>query len=167
MDKVILVNQDDQVVGEMEKMEAHVKGILHRAFSVFLFNEAGELLLQQRAFSKYHSGGLWTNTCCSHPAPGEEVVEAALRRLKQELGIQDVEVEIVHHFVYKAEFENGLTEHEFDYVLKGKYNGVPVLNKEEVESVRWISLQQLRDEIDSDPDRFTFWFRELIKQQIF
>ncbi len=108
MDKVILVNQDDQVVGEMEKMEAHVKGILHRAFSVFLFNEAGELLLQQRAFSKYHSGGLWTNTCCSHPAPGEEVVEAALRRLKQELGIQDVEVEIVHHFVYKAEFENGL-----------------------------------------------------------
>jgi isopentenyl-diphosphate Delta-isomerase len=167
MDKVILVNQDDQVVGEMEKMEAHVKGVLHRAFSVFLFNDAGELLLQQRAFSKYHSGGLWTNTCCSHPAPGEEVVEAALRRLNQELGIQDVEVEIVHHFLYKAEFENGLTEHEFDYVLKGKYNGVPILNNEEVESVRWISMQQLRDEIISDPDRFTFWFRELIKQQIF
>lgn len=167
MDKVILVNQNDQVVGEMEKMEAHVKGVLHRAFSVFLFNDAGELLLQQRAFSKYHSGGLWTNTCCSHPAPGEEVVEAALRRLNQELGIQDVEVEIVHHFLYKAEFENGLTEHEFDYVLKGKYNGIPILNNEEVESVRWISMQQLRDEIDSDPDRFTFWFRELIKQQIF
>jgi isopentenyl-diphosphate delta-isomerase len=167
MDKVILVNQDDQVVGEMEKMEAHVKGVLHRAFSVFLFNDTGELLLQQRAFSKYHSGGLWTNTCCSHPAPGEEVVEAALRRLNQELGIQDVEVEIVHHFLYKAEFENGLTEHEFDYVLKGKYNGIPILNNEEVESVRWISMQQLRDEIDSDPDRFTFWFRELIKQQIF
>jgi isopentenyl-diphosphate delta-isomerase len=167
MDKVILVNQDDQVVGEMEKMEAHVKGVLHRAFSVFLINDAGELLLQQRAFSKYHSGGLWTNTCCSHPAPGEEVVEAALRRLNQELGIQDVEVEIVHHFLYKAEFENGLTEHEYDYVLKGKYNGIPILNNEEVESVRWISMQQLRDEIDSDPDRFTFWFRELIKQQIF
>lgn len=167
MDKVILVDQHDQVIGEMEKLEAHLKGVLHRAFSVFLFNDAGELLLQQRAFSKYHSGGLWTNTCCSHPAPGEEIVEAALRRLNQELGIKDVEVEIVHHFVYKAEFDNGLTEHEFDYVLKGKYNGVPDLNREEVESVRWISLQQLREEITNSPEQFTFWFRELMKQQVF
>lgn len=167
MDKVILVDQHDQVIGEMEKMEAHVKGVLHRAFSVFLFNDAGELLLQQRAFSKYHSGGLWTNTCCSHPSPGEEVVEAALRRLKEELGIKDVDVEIVHHFVYKAEFENGLTEHEFDYVLKGNYNGDAILNNEEVESVKWISMRQLKDEINSDPDKFTFWFRELIKQEIF
>ena len=167
MDKVILVDQHDQVIGEMEKLEAHLKGVLHRAFSVFLFNDAGELLLQQRAFSKYHSGGLWTNTCCSHPAPGEEIVEAALRRLNQELGIEDVEVEIVHHFVYKAEFDNGLTEHEFDYVLKGKYNGVPDLNREEVESVRWISLQQLGEEITNSPEQFTFWFRELMKQQVF
>ena len=167
MDKVILVDQHDQVIGEMEKLEAHLKGVLHRAFSVFLFNEAGELLLQQRAFSKYHSGGLWTNTCCSHPAPGEEIVDAALRRLDQELGIKDVAVEIIHHFVYKAEFDNGLTEHEFDYVLKGKYNGVPDLNSDEVESVRWISLQQLREEIAKNPEQFTYWFRELMKQQIF
>src|SRR4030095_7998604 len=120
--EVILVDQEDRPSGTAEKMEAHRKGLLHRAFSVFIFNSKGEMLLQQRALSKYHSGGLWTNACCSHPAPGEKTKDGAIRRLNEELGFE-TPVEKVFDFVYKAEFDNGLTEHEFDHVFAGEYEG--------------------------------------------
>src|SRR5690348_5807899 len=120
MEQVVLVNEEDQEVGTMEKMEAHRRGVLHRAFSVFIFNKQGEMLLQQRAQEKYHSGGLWTNACCSHPRPGEEVSEGAGRRLVEELGFE-TELQPVFNFVYKANFENGLIEHEFDHVYFGTY----------------------------------------------
>ena len=121
-DKVILVNEHDDMVGIMDKMEAHQQGLLHRAFSIFIFNTKGEMLLQQRAFSKYHSGGLWTNACCSHPLPGEKTEDAAQRRLKEEIGFE-TSLEKIFDFVYKAAFENGLTEHEFDHVFAGEYEG--------------------------------------------
>src|ERR1700712_1529352 len=115
---VVLVNEMDDEIGTMEKMEAHLQLNLHRAFSIFIFNENGKILLQQRAFSKYHSGGLWTNTCCSHPRPGEETIDAAKRRLKEEMGF-DCELVEKFHFIYKAPFENGLTEHELDFIYSG------------------------------------------------
>lgn len=155
---VILVNEHDEAVGTMEKMEAHQKGLLHRAFSVFVFNEKNEILLQQRAFSKYHSAGLWTNTCCSHPRPGEELLSAANRRLKEEMGI---ETELKHQssFIYKTNFDNDLTEHEFDHVFVGIYNQSPVINTEEVNAFKWISLIDLRDWIINKPEDFTSWFK--------
>ncbi|MCA6435590.1 MAG: isopentenyl-diphosphate Delta-isomerase [Bacteroidota bacterium] len=155
---VILVNENDQPVGTMEKMEAHQKGLLHRAFSVFVFNETNEMLLQQRAFSKYHSAGLWTNTCCSHPRPGEELISAAKRRLKEEMGI---ETELTHQtsFIYKTDFDNDLTEHELDHVFVGKHNESPVINKDEVNAYKWISLIDLRAWIKNKPQDFTSWFK--------
>ena len=131
MENVILVNKDDCEVGVMEKMEAHQKGLLHRAFSVFLFNKKGEILLQQRAKHKYHSGGLWTNTCCSHPRPGESLSKATQRRLREEMGIK-CEMRPAFSFIYKKKFANGLTEHELDHVFLGRFDGTPEINKEEV-----------------------------------
>src|ERR1044072_1062769 len=122
MEEVILVNERDEATGIMEKMEAHQKGVLHRAFSVFIFNNKNEMLLQQRAIKKYHSGGLWTKACCSHPRPGETKSDAALRRLYEELGFT-TSIEKIFDFTYKASFENGLTENEFDHVFAGIYNG--------------------------------------------
>lgn len=156
--KVILVDTRDRVTGSMEKMEAHEKAVLHRAFSVFLFNLKGEMLLQQRALCKYHSGGLWTNACCSHPAPGEETAAAARRRLGEELGL-DLEVSKVFDFVYKAEFDNGLTEHEFDHVFTGSWDGLVQFNPDEVMAIRYLSMDALRESMEKEPEIYTAWFR--------
>ncbi|GAB1447759.1 MAG: isopentenyl-diphosphate Delta-isomerase [Bacteroidetes bacterium] len=160
-EEVILVDEQDNEIGLMEKIEAHEKALLHRAFSVFVFNEKGELMLQQRALNKYHSGGLWTNTCCSHPRKGETVAEAAIRRLQEEMGFV-CELELKHKFIYKAPFTNGLTEHELDYIFTGQFEGTPVLNPDEVESYRWISLSNLEKEIELEPEKFTIWFRIIL-----
>lgn len=156
--QVILVNERDEPTGAMEKIEAHEKGLLHRAFSVFIFNEHGEMLLQQRAPGKYHSPNLWTNACCSHPAPGEEVSAAAHRRLKEEMGF-DTELEKAFAFTYRAEFENGLTEHEFDHVFVGRYNGPVNPDPLEVSRYRYLNLRELRKELQEQPGLFTEWFK--------
>src|SRR5437868_2002286 len=140
--EVILVNKRDEPTGSMEKLAAHQQGLLHRAFSIFIFNDNGELLLQQRAIDKYHSGGLWTNTCCSHPQPGEETIVAAQRRLKEEMGFT-TSIKKVFDFVYKAEFGNGLIEHEFDHVFAGNYNGEIEYNKDEVMDCCYRSLPDI------------------------
>jgi isopentenyl-diphosphate delta-isomerase len=158
MQQVILVNEQDEAIGVMEKMEAHEKALLHRAFSVFLFNKEGLMLLQQRALTKYHSPGLWTNACCSHPGPGEEVKAAALRRLQEELGFT-TPVEKAFHFTYKAAFDNGLTEHEFDHVFVGLYEGAMLLNAEEVSAVHYKSMDAIAVELETMPHMYTEWFK--------
>jgi len=160
---VILVDEHDQEVGLMEKMEAHQKGLLHRAFSVLVFNENGELLLQRRAFGKYHSEGLWTNTCCSHPYPGESILEAGNRRLFEEMGF-NCELTEVFSFIYKAELENGLTEYELDHVLIGFSEETPHLNLEEVSAFKWMSINEIKTEMEHNPSQYTAWFRILIKE---
>ena len=164
---VILVTPDDQPVGRMEKMEAHRKGVLHRAFSVFLFNAKGKTLLQQRAADKYHSPLLWTNTCCSHPREGESVVEAANRRVFEELGIVPEVIADLHsdfHFVYRAEFDNGLIEHELDHVLVGRFAGECHLNSEEVAAVKWIAMDTLFLDVEEHPDQYTAWFKIILAE---
>lgn len=165
-ENVILVDSNDNMIGSMEKYEAHEKGLLHRAFSVFLFNDQDELLLQQRALSKYHCGGLWTNSCCSHQRLGETNVEAAKRRLMEELGITAMDLQETFSFVYKAQFDNGLTEHEFDYVLFGKFNGTPEFNEEEVAETKYLNRQEIQDAIQQAPQQFTPWF-QLIYERAF
>jgi len=162
-EKVILVNRQDQPIGEMEKMEAHRKGELHRAISVLVFNDRDELLLQQRALSKYHTPGLWSNTCCSHPRPGESSLQAASRRLQEEMGFQCT-LEKSFDFIYRADFPNGLIEHEFDHIFIGRYNEDPGINPEEAEAFRWISLGDLRKEMTETPENFTIWFRLIMEQ---
>jgi isopentenyl-diphosphate delta-isomerase len=158
MEQVILVNEQDEVVGTMEKMEAHQKAALHRAFSVFIFNDRGEMLLQQRALNKYHSPGLWTNSCCSHPRPGEDTTEAASRRLEEEMGFTTALQEIFS-FIYRADFDNGLTEHELDHVLVGYYKGPVQPNKQEVNDQVWWPMQHIETSIAQEPEKFTVWFR--------
>ena len=153
LQQVILVDEQDEPSGTMEKMEAHRQGLLHRAFSIFIFNSKGELLLQRRAINKYHSGGLWSNSCCSHPEPGEETVVAARRRLKEEMGFT-THLEKIFEFIYKAEFSNGLTEYEFDHVFAGRYEGRIDYNKEEVMDYCYKSLADIRDELRNHPDSF-------------
>jgi len=157
METVVLVNEQDVEIGLMEKMEAHEKALLHRAFSVFVFNQKGELLLQQRALRKYHSGGLWTNTCCSHPRPNEDTLAAAHRRLQEEMGF-DTELTKAFDFTYKADFSNGLSEHEFDHVFIGTYEGLIEPNFDEVESYAYRSLTTIDIAIKTNPDFFTEWF---------
>lgn len=157
-DFVILVDENDNDIGVMEKLQAHEQGLLHRAFSVFIFNDQEELLLQQRAISKYHSGGLWTNTCCSHPRPNETVKDAANRRLFEEMGMS-CDLQIKTNFIYKTPFDNGLTEHELDYVLIGHTNQHPIINKDEVESYKWESILDIKKDIVSNPNQFTSWFK--------
>ncbi len=157
-EKVILVDKNDNQLGLMEKIEAHKKAILHRAFSVFILNEKNELLLQKRGLKKYHSPGLWTNTCCSHPRNGEDILEAGIRRLKEEMGIV-TKLHALLSFIYKAEFDNGLSEHEFDHVLIGKYNSDPIINKSEVCDWKWIDLDVLRQDILDNPEIYTVWFK--------
>jgi isopentenyl-diphosphate Delta-isomerase len=156
--QVILVNEKDEPQGVAGKMEAHRKGLLHRAFSVFLFNSKGEMLLQQRAMNKYHSGGLWTNACCSHPEPGEETATAALRRLQEEMGFE-TKLEKVFDFVYRAEFENGLTEYEFDHVFTGEYEGEINFLPEEVMDYCYKSMEDISDSLQNHSSRYTEWFR--------
>ncbi len=155
---VVLVDENNLQLGLMPKLEAHEKGILHRAFSVFVFNDKKELMLQQRAAHKYHSPLLWTNTCCSHQRESETNVEAGKRRLFEEMGFV-VDLEEVFSFIYKAPFDNGLTEHELDFVLVGYYNGAPILNKEEVEDWKWISILDVKKDIAANPEQYTEWFK--------
>ena len=157
-EKVILVNEKDEQIGLMPKMEAHEKALLHRAFSVFVFNQKNELMIQQRAFGKYHSPGLWTNTCCSHQREGESNVEAGKRRLQEEMGFS-TELKDTVSFIYKAPFDNGLTEHEFDHILVGYYEGEPNLNPEEVNAWRWMSLEDLKLDMEKQPQLYTEWFK--------
>jgi isopentenyl-diphosphate delta-isomerase len=157
MEYVILVDEQDITIGKMEKQQAHLEGLLHRAFSIFIFNSENKLLLQKRASSKYHCGGLWTNTCCSHPRENETVQEAANRRLQEEMGMQ-CDLTPIFSFVYKTNFENGLTEHEFDHVLFGESNQIPSINIEEVEDYRFVGIEELQREIKESPQNFTPWF---------
>ncbi|MDT8346851.1 MAG: isopentenyl-diphosphate Delta-isomerase [Flavobacteriaceae bacterium] len=162
-EQVILVDHNDQAIGMMEKQEAHVKGLLHRAFSVFVFNDRGEFLLQQRAAHKYHSPKLWTNTCCSHQRPGESNVQAGKRRLQEEMGFT-TELQVRGSFTYKASFDNGLTEHEFDYILTGVYNAEPKPNPKEVMAYRWLTLEELEEELQRYPEHFTAWFKIIFRE---
>lgn len=155
--QVILVNEGDEIKGAAGKMEAHEKGLLHRAFSVFIFNRKGEMLLQQRAMNKYHSGGLWTNACCSHPGPGEETEAAAIRRLKEEMGFE-TKLEKIFDFVYRAEFENGLIEHEFDHVFVGEYDDIIRYSQDEVMDWTYVNMQDISDTLKRSPFRYTAWF---------
>lgn len=158
MEHVILVDENDQQIGLMEKMEAHEKGLLHRAFSVFIFNDENQLLLQQRAKDKYHSGGLWTNTCCSHPREGESLLDAGKRRLHEEMGFS-CPIETVFSFIYKAELDNNLIEHELDHVLIGNYNEVPKPNPDEVMDWKYVDLEWVVEDMKANPENYTAWFR--------
>jgi isopentenyl-diphosphate delta-isomerase len=155
---LVLVNEHDEPIGLMEKMEVHQKALLHRAFSVFLFNSKGEMLLQRRALEKYHSGGLWTNTCCSHPYPDETPAQAATRRMREELGFE-TSVDPAFSFIYKAALDNELTEYEFDHVLIGEYDGHVFSNKDEVADYCYTSMDELRRNIADHPDNYTEWFK--------
>jgi isopentenyl-diphosphate delta-isomerase len=157
-EKVILVNENDEQIGLMEKIEAHEKALLHRAFSVFVYNDKNEVMIQQRALSKYHSPGLWTNTCCSHQKEGETNVEAGKRRLMEEMGFQ-TDLKEVTSFIYKAPFDNGLSEHEYDYILVGHYNEEPKINPDEVASWKWMSLEDIKKDINNHPEKYTAWFK--------
>jgi len=155
---VVLVDENDQQLGVCEKQEAHERGLLHRAFSIFVFDKEGKLLLQQRADNKYHSGGLWTNTCCSHPQPGEETISAAQQRLVEEMGFE-TELTKVFDFTYKTTFSNGLTEHELDHVYTGKYDGPVHPNPEEVKDYQFTHLYEIKKMIEESPEQFTSWFK--------
>ena len=157
-EEVILVNEKDEQIGTMPKLEAHKKAVLHRAFSVFIFNDKKELMLQQRAAHKYHSPLLWTNTCCSHQRVGETNIQAGKRRLMEEMGfVVDLEESI--SFIYKAPFDNGLTEHEFDHVLIGKYNEQPEVHADEVADWKWMPLENVKNDILDHPEIYTEWFK--------
>jgi isopentenyl-diphosphate delta-isomerase len=159
---VILVNEKDQEIGLMPKLEAHQKAVLHRAFSVFIFNSENELMLQQRASNKYHSPNLWTNTCCSHQRSGESNIQAGTRRLYEEMGFTTPLNEITS-FIYKAPFDNGLTEHELDHIMVGYYNDDPVINSDEVEDWKWMKIEDVKNDISLNPDLYTAWFKIIFK----
>jgi isopentenyl-diphosphate delta-isomerase len=157
-EEVILVNEFDEQIGLMPKLEAHQKAVLHRAFSVFILNENNEIMLQQRAHQKYHSPLLWTNTCCSHQRNGETNIEAGSRRLFEEMGFK-VELKELFHFIYKAPFDNGLTEHELDHVMIGYFNGNPFINTDEVEDWKWMKIQDVKEDMVQNPEIYTVWFK--------
>jgi isopentenyl-diphosphate delta-isomerase len=158
LQQLILVNEQDEAIGVAEKMEAHQKGLFHRAFSVFIFNAKGEMLLQQRAIKKYHSGGLWTNACCSHPYVNQQIQEAAEKRLQEEMGFT-TSLQKAFTFTYKASFENGLTEHEYDHVFIGKYSGTILPSAEEVEDYCYKTINEIEEEIITFPTKYTEWFK--------
>ena len=164
-DQVILVDEHDKVIGTEEKQKAHVDGKLHRAFSVFLFNSKGELLLQRRAAHKYHSPNLWTNTCCSHPQPNRTLETDAHARLIDEMGI-DCTLHKAFEFIYHAQFENGLTEYEYDHVFFGEFEGDPLPNPEEVGEWRWVTLNTIANEIQATPELYTVWFQECFSKVV-
>lgn len=158
LNHIVLVDENDRQIGIEDKLQAHKDGKLHRAFSIFIFNSNGDLMLQKRDKNKYHSGGLWTNTCCSHPRVGESLDQAANRRLFEEMGFV-CEIEEKFAFTYQVDFENGLHEHEYDHVFIGKYDGEPTLNPEEAEDWRWISLQDLEREVLQFPELYSHWIK--------
>jgi len=164
-EKVILVDSDDHEIGIAEKLRTHREGALHRAFSIFVFNSKGELLLQKRAKGKYHSAGLWTNTCCGHPRPNENRRDAARRRLKEEMGI-DCELAEIFSFVYRAALSSGLIEHEYDYVFFGNHDGEPAPNPEEAEDWKWVEMEQLKADLKSNPHAYTFWLAACLDRVI-
>ena len=161
--KVILVDENDRECGFMEKMEAHRKALLHRAISVFITNPDGEWLLQRRAADKYHSRGLWTNTCCSHPFPGETTLQAARRRLMEEMGL---ETELVHlfSFIYQDKLDDELTEYELDHVFHGISDDLPVINDKEVMEWKYISFPELKEDIRNYPEKYTVWFKKIFEK---
>lgn len=163
MEEIILVDEKDKQIGSGEKMEVHQQGKLHRCFSIFVFNPKGKLLLQLRAKSKYHSGGLWTNTCCSHPKVGENLKKAVHRRLKEEMGF-DCRLKEVFSFIYKAKLNHGLTEHEFDHVFIGTFDGKPNPAPEEADGWKWIDMEKLKKDITQNPDNYTVWFKIALKK---
>lgn len=164
-ENVLLVDEKDQIIGKMEKIEAHEKGLLHRAFSVFVYNNKNELLLQKRAASKYHTPGLWTNTCCSHQRENESNIDAGKRRLQEEMGFT-TDLENQFSFIYKAPFSNGLTEHEYDHILIGYFNSKPQPNPEEVADWKWMSLDKIEEDLTQQPDQYTAWFKILFKKYL-
>ena len=164
-EQVILVDEQDRAIGTMEKLAAHREGLLHRAISVFIFDTQGRLLLHQRAAHKYHSANLWTNTCCSHPRPGERTMDAAHRRLREEMGME-ADLSFAFSFQYHASFDNGLTEHEFDHVFVGRSNEPPIPNPAEVADYRWFSQSDIEHDVLAHPDTYTAWFK-LIYQRAF
>ena len=162
-DKVILVDINDNQIGLMPKLEAHEKGVLHRAFSVFIFNNNGELMLQKRALTKYHSPGLWTNTCCSHQREGESNIYSAKRRLSEEMGFV-TELQEKTSFIYKAKFDNGLIEHELDHIIVGNYNQSPIIISFEVDSWKWMSMEDIKNNIKDQPYNYTAWFKIIFEK---
>lgn len=162
---VILVDEHNKQLGLMEKQEAHERALLHRAFSVFVFNDNNELLLQQRALKKYHSAGLWTNTCCSHPRADETTIDAAHRRLMDEMGF-DCELSERFHFVYHAAVGQGLTEHELDFIYTGTFNGTPKINNDEVQAYKWMAMEQVIADVNKNPQHYTSWFKIILEQYL-
>jgi isopentenyl-diphosphate delta-isomerase len=155
---IILVDEEDNVIGSSHKLKVHQEGKLHRAFSIFIFNSKNELLLQKRADTKYHSASLWSNTCCSHPKPEEKLMAAAHRRLKEEMGF-DCKLSKISHLLYKTTLSNDLIEYEFDHLLIGHFDGIPAINTEEVSDCKWISIASIVKEINSNKDQYTYWFK--------
>lgn len=161
--QLVLVDRDDNALGTIDKMSAHEQGLLHRAFSVLLYNSKGEMLIHKRAETKYHCGGLWTNACCSHPMPEELPLNAANRRLMEEMGLE-ARLDYCFAFIYKAPFDNGLIEHEYDHVFKGITDDVPNPNLEEVSDWKYISIKALKKDVSAFPDNYTVWFRLILDQ---
>jgi isopentenyl-diphosphate delta-isomerase len=162
-DKLILVDENDHETGTEDKLAAHLNGLLHRAFSVLIFDAKGNILLQKRAAAKYHSAGLWTNTCCSHPAPREDTKAAAIKRLQSEMGFT-TDLKKAFEFTYKTELENGITEHEYDHVFTGTWEGTPTPNPAEASDWKWISREELDEDIKSYPEQYTFWFKLIMER---
>lgn len=162
-EEIVLINSNDEAIGSMEKLQVHREGLLHRAFSVLILNEVGDMLIQRRAFEKYHSGGAWSNACCGHPRPGESTQAAAERRLQEEMGFS-VPLKKLYHFTYKADLGNGLTEHEFDHVFLGVYNNAPSPNPNEVAEWRYVPIEQLQQELKLQTEAFSFWFRLIMAE---
>ncbi len=164
-EEVILVDENDRQIGVGEKIKTHKEGKLHRSISVFVLNSNGELLIQKRAKNKYHSGGLWTNTCCSHPMPGESTRDAAMRRLEEEMGFS-CKLREAFSFTYKTKFDNGLSEHEYDHVFIGRFDGQPRSNPEEVEEWKWVDPEELRKDVAKHPENYTYWLKAVIDRFI-
>ena len=166
MEMLILVDKEDNQIGTGEKMEVHRAGTLHRCFSIFIFNSQGNVLMQKRALTKYHSGGLWTNTCCSHPRVGENLDNSTHRRLVEEMGF-DCDMKEVFTFIYRAELDQGLTEHEYDHVYVGTYDGVVAPNPEEADGYEWEKIETIKEDMEKNPARYTVWsiiaFKELLQ----
>lgn len=165
LEEVILVDENDRPIGLMEKQQAHLEGRLHRAFSVLVFNKKGEMLIHQRAVNKYHCGGLWSNACCSHPRENESVIEAAKRRIQEEMGFS-VDMKYVDSFIYKVSFKNGLTEHEYDHILVAYYDEIPSPNPDEVADWKYVSIDQIKSAVKKNPEKYTYWFQELINSHL-